>query len=350
MRLSYFLIPLSISFSVFAQNCDHTSFPLNGGTVNCATLRVDSQVVLNRSYGVGSSAITFIVTGDVEINADINLNGKDGVRITTDTEDGGAGGPGAGDGGGIALTSELGGSDGPPYSGAASSNDGTCNHGGGGGGGVSSAGETGENCPDGTFSTPGVGGLKLTAAEFNFPAPFRGGFGGGAGGAKPLGGSVFDAGAGGGGGGAIRIRSTTGRITIKNGVAISARGGNGGNSIDIGGGGGGGSGGAIWLEAPVGGIINRGILDVRGGTGGTKLNGTKGNGGRGGDGVFRINNANVITEGTGISYPARTKLNSSIACGTINEEENNNFIFSMALSFLIVFFLKSLFPVRRKIS
>lgn len=347
MRPFYFLIPLAFSFSAFSQICDHNSFPANGGSVACTTLRVDSVVDYNLAYGSGSSPVEFIVSGDVYINADIILDGTSGQRITSDTEDGGAGGPGAGDGGGIALTSELGGSDGPPYSGAASNNDGTCNHGGGGGGGVFTAGETGINCPAGTLSTPGDGGLKLTTTEFDFPTPFRGGFGGGAGGAKPLGGGVFDAGAGGGGGGAIHIRSTGGTIFIASGVKISARGGNGGGSINIGGGGGGGSGGAIWLEAALG-INNRGILDVRGGDGGLKTNGTLGNGGRGGDGIYRLQQGATFTDGTGISYPATSKLSSGISCGSLADKDQKSLFFSFSLGMVYVLILRTLFQRPKK--
>lgn len=365
MRLFYFLILLLIPALSFGQACTEATFlpaptspfpPAGYNTFNCTTLTI-SSAGLNRSADGTDEPLIINVTGDVLINGNININGGDGFVLSSDPTSGPSGGPAASAGGGIsAADGEAGG---PftflPSEGNSHPNNGICNHGGGGAGGISEAGIDGTQCPTGPLPV-GSGGT----AWGSFPSPLRGGFGGGAGGAFNISLGLYDLGSGGGGGGAIHIQSG-GTITISNNVTISARGGRGGNAIQLGGAGGGGSGGVILLEA-TNGIINSGTIDVRGGDGGINTRATTprgGNGGAGRSGVYRLNSAGTITEGTGLNAPASNNvassrsLNSDISCGTIAKanEKNNQFFqliagFMMAIMFGLLIKILSRFQVR----
>jgi hypothetical protein len=348
MRLFYFLFCLSFPAVGFSQACTSADIPAAGGTLNCTTLTIDIPVHFTPNDS--ASALEITVSGDVMINADIDISGVDGANITADNIAGAIGGPGASEGGGIFIVdagsgSDLSSSDG----GGAGANNGAgnCNNGGGGGGGVTTIGTDGTLCPFGGVA--GVGGVAS-----GFPSPFRGGYGGGAGGADPVVASVFDAGAGGGGGGGLHI-SATGTITIKNGVHISARGGKGGNTFLLGGAGGGGSGGVIWLESGVA-INNKGIIDVRGGAGGinTKSGTPRGGvGGAGGDGLFRSQIGASVTDDTGLSNfsSSVSGLKSSISCGTVDKKENlPQAVMGFALALLLGTIIKILSRSRELLS
>lgn len=346
MRLFLFLVILSISPSAFSQACTEASFPAMGGVVNCTTLTVNNPVTI--APNDLAAPIEFIVTGDVIINANITIDGAPGTPLSIDPSNGGNGGPGASEGGGLSIGDGQSGTDFSASDGNSHVNNGVCNHGGGGGGGINEDGRDGIQCPTGALPV----GARGTAS--GFPGAIRGGYGGGAGGAFPVGGGLYDLGGGGGGGGGLYIQSTGGTITIKNGVKISARGGRGGNAINLGGAGGGGSGGVIWFDSPTA-IINKGIIDVRGGDGGvnTKVSAPRGgNGGRGGSGVFRAVVAGVITDEEGLSSFASSSssLKSEITCGTIaTKNENQNLMFQMMIGFALAMMLRILFQFRKKV-
>lgn len=296
---------------------------------NCDSLIISNDVVINPSSGLQRIFITGI-TGNVEINANITIDGGNGQsNVLTGGGGNGPGAPGAHNGGGNGFGgSEDGGTASLP-DGKTAVGDIPCASG-GGGAGFFETGFRGGQCV--TSDLPLNGGAAATNSEFDFTlADFRGGFGGGAG----ANGASSQIGAGGGGGGALHIE-TTGTITIAQGVTISARGGSGGNDNSDGGGGGAGSGGAIWLVSAAG-ISNKGTIDVRGGTGGrNELTGA--HGGNGSSGRYRLESAGVITEGSGVTSPvsAKKSLNSDISCGTIAKaNENNNQFFQLIAGFML---------------
>lgn len=348
MRHFFTIISLTFPLTTLAAppfDCNSSDFPLSGGTVTCTSLTIDTPI--NFPPDPSALPVEFIVSGDVRINASIDISGQHGVHYSADNSPYITGGPGAGEGGGISGNEGAAGSDfGDPSNGTSHNTNGfgSCNHGGGGGGGITTAGEDGFPCA--FVSVPGQGG-----DPYGFPSPLRGGFGGGAGGAAYDNISVYDSGAGGGAGGALHINAS-GTITIKNGVSILARGGNGGNAISLGGGGGGGSGGVIWLESPFP-IINKGIIDVSGGAGGINTAGTGGNGGKGGDGLFRAVEAGVVSDSIGRTDLSVTsqKLKSNISCGLVSEDKDHSFFFSqLAFGFLMIAILRTLFRFPKKIS
>lgn len=347
MRLFLFLILLSPAFA-FGQACTEATLAVPDGdaspnTYSCTTLDI-GPAGLNRSAEGSVDPIIVTVTGNVTIRGNINFNGGNGFTLTADGTAGPSGGPGAVSGGG-----GVSGSEGEPQfsinpeDGLAPPRNGVCNDGGGGGGGYSEAGDPGLEC-DNDPSVSATGG-----ADWGSTVPLtRGGFGGGAGGAHDVA-TVFNHGSGGGGGGAIHIISTAGTITVNSNVTISAKGGIGGNATSIGGGGGGGSGGVILLDGALGVTVN-GILDVRGGSGGVSTGG--GEGGAGKSGVYRIVNAGVTTDGTGVTTPTVTntpvtKFKSDISCGTVaKKNENQQMFFQVMVGFFLVlqaFFLKTAF-------
>ena len=94
--------------------CDHTEIQ-TGGTFLCSTLNVSAVFVIPP----GTPITIFKVKGDVSITQPINLFGQAGSNQTSNIS-GGAGGPGAGNGGGIDFGGiPLPGSDASPSSGQA---------------------------------------------------------------------------------------------------------------------------------------------------------------------------------------------------------------------------------------
>lgn len=352
MRLFYFLILLAIPFHSFAQVCNENSFnapdpDASPNTYNCTTLDIGTAGI-NKVGDQNADPFIIIVTGNVLIRGNVNVSGASGTTATADPTTpvqfiSSAGGPAAGNGGGVS-----GGEGEPqfalnPEEGLSPPRNGVCNDGGAGAGGFALAGSPGRDCSNNP-SVAATGGVIWTTG---FPSPLRGGFGGAAGGAHDVAG-VFNVGTGGGGGGAIQIQSTTGTITISSGVTISARGGNGGNATSIGGGGGGGSGGVIVIDGFLG-VINNGTLDVRGGAGGTSS--LAGEGGAGASGVYRIINAGTTTDGTGVTTPtssssASSKLSSDISCGTVAKKNDNSMMFQMFAGFALAAFASVI--LRRK--
>lgn len=347
MRLFFCLSLLFIPSLSFGQSCTENTLLGPGNNFNCTTLTI-SSTGLNRSADGTGTPIIVTVTGDVFINGNVSVNGGDGFTIVDISDLPSQGGPGASRGGGISGNEgEPGGPNFPPdpEEGLSSLRSNSCENGGSGAGGFNTSGGSGLDCADAPAVTGG-------SAWGIFPLT-RGGYGGGAGGSYDVA-SAFNFGSGGGGGGAIHIISTGGKITIASGVTISARGGNGGDVNSPGGAGGGGSGGVVLLDGALG-VFNSGIIDVRGGRGGIN-SGTGGQGGAGGSGVYRIVNAGVTTEGTGITTSFSPKLKSDISCGTIAQKKDDNNLFLQVIAgFGIVFMIgllnifKNLFRFPRKI-
>lgn len=346
MRSFSFLLLLSF-FPAISEACTEADFvlpPPPNNIYNCATLTI-SGAGINRTGDGNTDPLTINVTGDVIINADIIIDGEDGQHLTSDNNSGGNGGPGAFAGGGIWGNFSESGTGFKSAVGGAGESGPLCGAGGGGAAGDQTNGTAGENCSEETLNVGSAG-----ISSFSFPSPFRGGFGGGAGGSKNLGGAIFDLGSGGGGGGGLIINAG-GKITIAPGVRISARGGKGGDSTSIGGAGGGGSGGNIYLISAVE-IINEGIFDVRGGDGGKVRTVTPrgGAGGKGGDGIIRLEVAGSHTDYSGYqnfgpTTPAisANKLSSDISCGTVSSKKDNT---SPLFQILVGFLLVALLPKR----
>ena len=332
-----FILATGTAFAV-APNCDRTDF-INNNSAGCTSLTLDGANIVIIG---GSSKLWTGFSGDVVINTNIILDGGNGGINVSDPDPGGAAGPGADKGGGFSLGSnEPGGSnsasDGkapvPESMGSPCSN-------GGGGAGFHTRGKDGLKCATSVEAIAQGGDDVLTSGLFDFGASFRGGFGGGAGAF----GSDSVIGAGGGGGGALHIE-TTGTITIKKGVTISARGGNGGNATINGGGGGGGSGGAVWLVGSA--VSFNGTIDTSGGTGG-RNNNTGAHGGNGSEGRYRIENGPEVTEGHGIASGGSSgkKLSSDISCGTIGvAKENKNETFQMLTGFMMALMMGAMIKI-----
>lgn len=352
MRLFFLLFIQLFPIYGFAQDCRTSSGDIPGpGTYNCLNLYIDSPI----SFGTDPSPVVINVTGNVEITANVTLDGSPGANISAAGTSGGNGGPGAGRGGGIdGFGAPEPGEDPFPGSGTANGkaapNSFTCGNG-GGGGGFFTAGSAGSTC-SGSSTAVGAAGGTVPALEFDFGGNFRGGYGGGAGGTAP----ANEVGSGGGGGGALRI-DATGDVTIASGVTISSRGGNGGNALTDGGGGGAGSGGALWIQSSAGVITNLGTIDLRGGTGG-RNNVTGGHGGNGGDGVYQFEDLNGTTNGSGLVLPSSStggssggsssKLSSDISCGTISKSsDHKNSFFMMFLGFGFISLISSLIRLKR---
>lgn len=336
--------------SLFAADCRTSlgDIPSGGSYGPCDNLYIDSPLTL----GTHLDPVIIDVIGDVFITHNVTLNGNDGVISVAGT--GGSGGDGAP---GASYGGDVDSFDGPRDGGAGRDPDGdftvdvttaadgkttiddlVCGNG-GGGAALWIAGSNGTACSSTNDATNlGQGGAVAYPALFDFTlASFRGGFGGGSGafGAGQL------SGTGGGGGGGLYIKAG-GNISISSGVTLSARGGNGGKPVSDGGGGGGGSGGAIWLEAN-GIITNEGTIDVRGGTGGEDASlPNAGQGGNGGDGVYRLQDLNgtitnngLLIGGSGNSTQGTQKLSSSISCGTVASNKENNAFFQMLFGFML---------------
>jgi hypothetical protein len=330
MRLFYFLLFSPLLVHAAPHACNHTDIVPGANLNTCTSLIVNSNVDLT-GQGGGAIIITNI-TGNVEINADIILDGANGAPLVGDNNGGQAGPGGVSDGGGmIGNSSQPAGLD--PEDGAAGIVDASCSSGGGGGAGVGGNGAIGNACPGESSTAQG-------GSQFSFPSPLVGGHGGGAGGEKQVSG-FFHFGSGGGAGGALHIEAS-GTITIADGKKIYARGGRGGNSVNISGAGGGGGGGNILLVSSTG-ITNQGIIDVSGGAGGTTSQG--GIGGAGGSGVFRTqvgpSGPTDLTGyqdfSTGLPTTSRSSLKSDISCGTIAKKNENSVLFQMVAGFLLAF-------------
>lgn len=229
-----------------------------------------ARLVVNGPISVtGSLPVVFVVHGDVDVNAMIDLrggcNGTDagpggwpgGIKGTagTGTGGGGAGGTGV---------------------------QGTAGGGGGGYGATGGKGATGTGSAQGGLGG-GPGGDEVISA-------LRGGWGGGGGGGAGGGG-------GGGGGGAIQIISN-GHVTFEGipttgvigGINAGGCGGKAGVGTSGAAGGGGGAGGAILIEAPVVRLLPGARLTANGGGGG---------GGRGTDGTSGLADAVAAAGGAG---------------------------------------------------
>lgn len=338
-----FILATGTAFAA-APNCIRADFIAN--TPGCTSFTLDGPDIVMTG---GAALIWTGLTGDVVINTNIILDGEHGATNVMNNGAIANGGPGGEVGGSYTFGDNTPG-------GLDSASDGNtpdeetggspCSNGGGGAGFFSNGG-IGLKCAT-AVELQAQGGIDATtAALFDFGGLFRGGFGGGAGAF----GSDFTLGAGGGGGGALHIE-TSGTITIKRGVKISVRGGNGGNATVNGGGGGAGSGGAVWL---VGSAVNlNGSIDSRGGIGG-RNNATGAHGGNGSDGRYRIEDGPDVTEGHGLvgGTGSSSKLSSDISCGTIGvARENKNNIYQMmsgfALAALMGLIIKTLFRFPKK--
>jgi hypothetical protein len=339
MRFIY-VLPLLLSINAWAlpHDCTEADLATPSDIIgDCLTLKINNPVTVSASSGLNRIWITGI-TGDVEVNANITINGSDGGSAVNAPAGGnGLGGPGASDGGGNGFSGpEDGGTNLPPDGKTPSLIQSPCSSG-GGGGGFLTVGASGLNC---VSSTPPSNGGSANTSEFDFTfANFRGGFGGGSGAY----GDDARVGAGGGGGGAFHIE-TFGAIRIARGVTISARGGNGGQELTNGGGGGAGSGGVIWLVSTAG-ISNKGTLDVRGGAGG-KNTVTGAHGGDGSSGLFRLESAGVVTNGSGLKTFTDKSLKSDISCGTVSKkEETLPLNLQMMSGFLVALFIGALLKI-----
>ena len=336
-----------IPLHTFAVPCTHQDLIDYPGTPipnPCDSLTVNLAVDMSTKPG----PIVINVTGDVNINANLTLDGSPGITAALGNNvPGGVAGPGAGNGGGTdGFSTPMNGDDPFPGSGTApgkaAPNDFACANG-GGGGALFSNGAAGATCPT-TGTLPGDGGVAVFGTEFDFGGNFRGGYGGGAGGTR-----AAEVAPGGGGGGALHI-TAGGNVTIATGVTISLRGGKGADSAVDGGGGGGGSGGALWIQSTGGIITNLGTINLTGGDPGESFNNLS-DGGRGGDGVLQFDDLNgtindsglVSPPGTGTNSISRAKLSSDISCGTIaKENNNNNILYTMMTGFFLVSLLSTL--------
>ncbi|MES2529151.1 MAG: hypothetical protein V4598_18840 [Bdellovibrionota bacterium] len=338
MRIFFILPLILLSTRAWSQACTGATIiaGVAGNVYNCTTLNISPGTY---NFPANADFVRVIVTGDVVIASGVilNLRGANGVSDTTETQAGGAGGPGAGEGGGN-LTGPQDAQD-TPNGGAFGGSDPVCG-GGGGGGGFSTAAQAGTPCAN---SAGGAGGLF-----YDITIAFRGGFGGAAGGLGDFGAPLSTA-TGGGGGGAIWI-SAGGNFT--NNGSINVRGGNGGNGIVKSGGGGGGSGGAIRLEA-TGQLINNGIFTLNGGTGGPG-NAPGARGGNGAAGLYELIDLDNVIEGTGtgavgLSGGNEETFRSSISCGAVKMKDENLFFQMMAGFMLVVLISRIRGLIRRSI-
>ena len=232
------------------------------GVYNFTTITIPAGVAVRLKDDIlGTNPVVWLATGNVSIEGDIDLNGKDGhqwdeVHLSAEAGAGGFRGgigrsvvnratPGNGPGGGLPGTANPGaGSD--PYH--------------GGGAGHAAIGNNG--------SISGTNGGQ--AYGNNFLLPLLGGSGGAGGGESA--GTGNQGGGGGSGGGAMLIASSS---VIEINGSISANGGTGGPGQDQRGGGGGGSGGSLRLLATT--IRGNGTIQAKG----TSSNPGGGNGSRG---------------------------------------------------------------------
>ena len=181
-------------------------------------------------YDSFSNPVRLVVTGDVQINGTLDLDGEDGLVSTgTSSVAGGQGGPGGYDGGHSGL--------------AVSDNDtnGGSGYGPGGGHGADVVVRTSSD----DYCSVNAGNGQFKPVTNSIRNQLLIGGSGGGGGCKNNGNS-YSAGSGGGGGGAIQIASS-GTITV-NGV-ITAQGGTGGDGWSSSGDAGDGSAGMIHLIA-----------------------------------------------------------------------------------------------------
>lgn len=240
---------------------------------------VFNRVTLSSNVSVtvtGNRGLALLSKLDMNIAADISVDGKDGTGGAGHPP-GGAGGPGA-EGGAAGNTpppdnrGDGGDTDGATPGIGLGGGAGAANKKGGGGGAYGGDGGRGGPPDPGSILpvTPG-GAAYGDGALTNLV--------GGSGGGASNDGDGGDPGSGGGGGGALLL--VTPRIMRVSGC-LSARGGNGG--VGHAEGGGGGSGGAVLLAAAR--IHFTGTIDARGGNGGDSTNDRDGGGGGGGRVAF----------------------------------------------------------------
>jgi len=338
-----FILPfLFFTTPLLAQVCTESTLTSSLYPLNCDSLEINSPVDL-RNITV---PIRINVSGNVIINSTINISGQNGGLLTSDGN-GGQGGPGAFNGGGIELFEAAPGKD-VPHGGARGERDFSVNCGdGAAGGGFVLAGNNGTPCLNST-NPPSTGGVVYDLT--NIETILSGGHGGGAGGIFEINPTVSAA-SGGGGGGALHL-TAIGNIQLTSRAFISANGGNGANSINSNGGGGGGSGGVIILEGNT--LDLQGKLFARGGKGGQAPNG--GHGGDGSSGLIRLKDSNGVVDYIGEKdfTPEKKpdsqelKLNSSISCGTIdsnNDGNGGNLLFQVLLP---LFFLIAMTHFKKK--
>lgn len=219
------------------------------GIFNFTEVNIPASVIVSFAKNAGNTPVTILVSGDVTVDGEINVNGRDNNASSP-----GIGGPGGFDGGRGGLRA------------ATQANEGGAGQGPGGGGGAprGSNGRRGGGASYGFFgqSTSGHAPRGQTYGNSEL-LPLIGGSGGGA-----SGGGSSPGISGGGGGGAILI-AASGTMTITVNASISAIGGGapGGSSVGNDAGfAGAGSGGAIRLVATT--IQGEGTITALGSTSG----------------------------------------------------------------------------------
>ncbi len=264
--------------------------PEPDGIFNFTSVNIPLGVTVTFAPNTTNTPVTFLSSGDVQIDGTLSVNGGDSFDVGTAgdsnlADDGqpGLGGPGGfngGTGGDFGASERGSDGQGPGAGGGGRFRTGTTGCGGAGGSFSTSA-------DDGSvvgFGCVGNNGLRGPNYGTNELSPLIGGSGGGG----AASGTVYRGSGGGGGSGAILI-AATGIITV-NGL-LSARGGNSGDSAGtsvegIGGTGGAGSGGAIRLIATE--ITGVGTLNVEEGVPGDSISQNGREGGKGGRGRIRL--------------------------------------------------------------
>jgi len=280
------------------------------GIFNYTSVNIPTGVTVTFARNTTNTPVVWLVSGDVTIDGQINLNG--GVSTSTGAagdgnlgDDGlpGLGGPGGFDGGkggsasSTVLAERYGAYGLGPGGGEGSQQrfeDGRSFGCGGGGGAHGSngagAGVSGR-CDD---ENPPNGGTGYGSASL---LPLIGGSGGGGG----AGGTNFSGSGGGGGGGAILI-AVSGTVTING--SINANGGVAANTsgVSVGGPGGGGAGGAIRIIATT--LSGNGAINAFGASGGnSSCQNNRCRGGAGGTGRVKLEaETNNRTAGTNPSF------------------------------------------------
>lgn len=277
------------------------SYELTQSDFSCTEMYVASGVTLTFHSSV-NQAITFNISGDVEINGtiDVSANGRiagpgggDGGEVPTDGNGHPGDGLGAGEGG-IGSTDQFsnftaGGGAGAIHSGSL-----TVTNGISGSGGVDGSGNGGE-AKTSPYGNP-----------LNFRQSISAGSGGGAGGAGSDGGSFGSAGHGGGGGGALRIIAD-GMVWLNGSLLANAGSGDSADVTSNSGGGGGGSGGSLFIAALQDIIIDPGaqLRSLAGSPGAGDSGG--GNGSSGDHGYIHLEDRNeTIAHASDVSTPNAT--------------------------------------------
>jgi hypothetical protein len=369
-RISFLLLFLSTSvhaaynFGNGSDNCNWSGgATLTKAEYNCLTVTIGAAVTVDSSV---TDPVVIRSLGDVQIDAQLSVNGVDGSKTP---------GPGGTAGADCTATSPAAcddvhapGSTGGEGQGANVANGAATGGGGGTGGryGTAILPTVGSSGAD-PFGSGNVGTSNpIPPSNFgdenNFETSFRGGVGGGAGSSgydlgttgRPPGGD------GGGGGGAIKIIAK-GNITISASGSITAKGANGepgSANLDggggAGGGGGGGTGGSIFIIS-LGSITveSSGSVEALGGTGG--VGGTDsaqaangGAGGNGGSGRIRFDSLTGAYSGSGtvnptpvqkVATPPSAVFESDIAYNCAAKEKLDEwpaFIFTFIFGFVFI--------------